>query len=123
VNDTCSHEVGDQVLRTVAALLQDAEAAHGAGSFAARMGGEEFLLVLVGSDLATAAARLESVRRTVAAHSWSELTGALSVTVSIGAASTAGLSDPTPAELLGRADAHLYRAKRQGRERVVTDLT
>ena len=122
VNDTCSHEVGDEVLRTVAELLQDVESALGAGSFAARMGGEEFLLVLVGEDGPAAAGHLESVRRTVAAHPWPELTGALPVTVSIGAATSAGLPDPTPAELLGRADAHLYRAKRQGRDRVVSDL-
>jgi diguanylate cyclase (GGDEF)-like protein len=122
VNDTCSHEVGDEVLRTIAELLQDAEYAHSAGSFAARMGGEEFLLVLVGSGPATAVRELEAVRRTVEGYPWSELTGALTVTVSIGAASTAGLTDPTPAELLSRADAHLYRAKRQGRNRVVSDL-
>ena len=48
VNDTCSHEVGDRVLRTVAEFLQDGESQLGDGSFAARMGGEEFLLVLVG---------------------------------------------------------------------------
>ena len=45
----------------------------------------------------------------------------MTITVSIGAASTAGAADPTPADLLGRADAHLYRAKRQGRDRVVGD--
>jgi two-component system cell cycle response regulator len=126
VNDTCSHEVGDAVLRTVAELLQDIEAAQcdgtGPGSFAARMGGEEFLLVLVGSDREAAARQLEDVRRTVATHPWSELTGGMPITVSIGAASTAGLAEPTPAELLGRADAHLYRAKRQGRDRVVSAL-
>jgi diguanylate cyclase (GGDEF)-like protein len=122
VNDTCSHEVGDDVLRTVAELLQDTEYAHADGSFAARMGGEEFLLVLVGSEPSAAARELESVRRTVAAYPWTAMTGDLPVTVSIGAASTAGLSDPTPNELLGRADAHLYRAKRQGRNRVVSDL-
>ena len=88
------------------------------------MGGEEFLLVLVGSDPAEAAGHLEDVRSTVAAHPWTELTGAMPITVSIGAASTAGCSgDPAPAALLGRADAHLYRAKRQGRDRVVGDLT
>ena len=59
VNDTCSHEVGDDVLRTVAELLQDTEYAHADGSFAARMGGEEFLLVLVGSEPAAAARELE----------------------------------------------------------------
>jgi two-component system, cell cycle response regulator len=127
VNDTCSHQVGDRVLRTVAELLQDAESGagsgDGAGSFAARMGGEEFLLVLVGVDLSAAVHRLEAIREAVRAHPWAELTGGLPVTVSIGAASSAGLPDPSPAELLGRADAHLYRAKRQGRDRVVGDPT
>jgi len=121
VNDTCSHEVGDEVLRTVAELLQDA-LDETTGSFAARMGGEEFLLVLVGSGPDAAAGRLEDVRRAVADHAWSELTGAMGITVSIGAASTSGCAgDPAPAALLGRADAHLYRAKRQGRDRVVGD--
>jgi len=118
VNDTCSHEVGDEVLRTFAELLQDDLRD---GSFAARMGGEEFLLVLVGQGLRTAVRHLDAVRTTVAAHPWSELTGGMAITVSIGAASTAVHADPTPAQLLGRADAHLYRAKRDGRDRVVSD--
>ena len=124
VNDTRSHEAGDQVLRTVAALLQDAAAWPGVGdgSFVARMGGEEFLLVLVGTDPAGAAEHLQRVRRAVAAHPWAELTGDLPVTVSIGAASSAGLIDATPTEMVGRADGHLYLAKRQGRDRVVSDF-
>jgi diguanylate cyclase (GGDEF)-like protein len=123
VNDTCSHEIGDEVLRTVAEILQDAEAAHADGSFAARMGGEEFLLVLAGSGPAEAAGHLEDVRATVATHPWAQVTGAMSITVSIGAASTTGCTgEPAPTALLGRADAHLYRAKRQGRDRVVGDL-
>jgi diguanylate cyclase (GGDEF)-like protein len=123
VNDTRSHEVGDRVLCAVAGLLQDAGSSGGAGSgsFAARMGGEEFLLVLVGTDPSTAAGRLEDVRRAVSAHPWAELTGGLPVTVSVGATTTAGSADVTPAEVLGRADAHLYLAKRGGRDRVVTD--
>jgi len=123
VNDTCSHEVGDRVLCIVGDLLQEAgESPGGAGSFAARMGGEEFLLVLVGADSTTAARRLEDVRRAVRAHPWAEVTGAVPVTVSIGAARSAGAVGTTPAELLGRADAHLYTAKRSGRDRVVTDI-
>src|SRR3954454_19020446 len=81
VNDTCSHEVGDEVLRTVAELLQEDLDEN---SFAARMGGEEFLLVLVGRGAREAAGHLDGVRRAVAAHPWTELTGAMSITVSIG---------------------------------------
>ncbi len=118
VNDTCSHAVGDEVLRAVATLLQETPA-PGGGSFAARMGGEEFLLVLPGVDEASATAHLERVRAAVAGHPWAGLTGDLPVTVSVGAASTAEVTDRTPAQLLGLADARLYRAKRAGRDRVV----
>jgi diguanylate cyclase (GGDEF)-like protein len=125
VNDTCGHDVGDAVLRRVATLLQQAVPADGAraigGSFAARMGGEEFLLVLVDTADDAAAALLEDLRRTVAAHPWAELTGTVPVTTSIGVTSTAAFARPTPADLLGLADEHLYRAKDAGRDRVVTD--
>ena len=120
VNDTCSHDVGDQVLRIVAGLLETAVSSRGDGSFAARMGGEEFLLVLVGDDPADAVGRLEEVRRSVRSHAWSELTGRLPVTVSIGATAGTELPGPDPALLLGRADARLYQAKRRGRDRVVS---
>ncbi len=119
VNDTFSHEVGDEVLRRVARLLEGAVSTVDDGSFAARMGGEEFLLVFVGEDEAAAARRFEDVRRAVADHPWSDLTGELPVTVSIGVASASGPTVPTPADLLGLADAALYRAKSQGRDRVV----
>ncbi|SOD97877.1 sensor domain-containing diguanylate cyclase [Blastococcus haudaquaticus] len=123
INDTCSHEVGDRVLRTVAELLGEAGGTGDDGGFVARMGGEEFLLVLVGLDPAAATARLEDLRRTMAAHPWSDLTAGLPVTVSIGAACAPGLTDSEPAEVLARADAHLYLAKRQGRDRVVGDAS
>lgn len=118
VNDTCSHAVGDEVLRAVAGLLQET-GAPGPGSFAARLGGEEFVLVLPGPDAGALARHLELVRAAVAAHPWAGLTGGLPVTVSVGAASTAEVADRTAAQLLGRADARLYRAKREGRDRVV----
>src|SRR4051812_11658489 len=105
VNDTYSHDLGDQVLRIVAGLLEAAGAAAvagGAHAFAARMGGEEFLLVLVGPGTGAAAGQLGDLRRAVAAHPWHELVAGLGVTVSIGLASAAGSTDPTPAQLLGR---------------------
>jgi diguanylate cyclase (GGDEF)-like protein len=125
VNDTFGHDVGDAVLRRVAALLQAAVPADGAralgGSFAARMGGEEFLLVLVDTDPDQAAAVAEGLRAAVAGASWSDLTGAMPVTASIGLTSTRQVPEGTAADLLGRADALLYRAKEQGRNRVVVD--
>jgi len=125
VNDTWSHDVGDHVLRDVAGLLQRAGTAGdpaGAGSFAARMGGEEFLLVLVGVHPADGVRQLDELRRSVAVHPWNELETGLAVTISVGVASTDGAAGMLPAELLSRADAHLYRAKSQGRDRVVGDL-
>ena len=121
INDTHSHEAGDQVLCSVAELLQAAGASAGTGSFVARMGGEEFLLVQVGADPATAAARLDDLRRAVAGHPWVPLVGDLPVTISIGASTTRGRSATTPTDILSRADRHLYLAKRQGRDRVVGD--
>lgn len=123
INDTRSHDAGDQVLCAVAELLEDAGTDAGNGSFVARMGGEEFLLVQVGAEPAAATTRLEELRRTVAGHPWTELVGDLPVTVSIGSAGSSGASPVTPAELLGRADGHLYLAKRQGRDRLVGDPT
>ena len=124
VNDTWSHDVGDQVLRAVAELLEGAASATGCGpgTFAARMGGEEFLVVLVGLDLPAAVRHLGALRESVAAHPWAELADGLSVTLSAGVAGTVGRAECAPAELLGAADAHLYAAKARGRDRVVSDL-
>ncbi|MEU4218139.1 GGDEF domain-containing protein, partial [Actinoplanes sp. NPDC026623] len=112
INDVCSHQVGDRVLVAVAALLQEAAAP----GFAARLGGEEFLVVLAGEDDAEALLRLEALRRTVAEQHWAPLTGELPVTVSLGVATAAIGSDPAPAP--ARADAALYAAKRGGRNLV-----
>ncbi|GAA2658385.1 tetratricopeptide repeat-containing diguanylate cyclase [Paractinoplanes durhamensis] len=119
VNDLCSHEIGDQVLVMVAALLADTAAGLGEESaMAARLGGEEFLLVFGGYGHAEALAVLERLRRRVAAHPWRQATGDVPVTISIGAASV--LADSTHPTLLARADAQLYEAKRAGRNRVRT---
>lgn len=125
INDTFGHDVGDAVLRRVADLLQAAVPADGSralgGSFAARMGGEEFLLVLADTPPGRAAALAEDLRSAIAGHPWQDVTGDLPVTASIGVTTVTGSADQTAAVLLGRADALLYRAKEQGRDRVVTD--
>ncbi|RZU52592.1 diguanylate cyclase (GGDEF)-like protein [Krasilnikovia cinnamomea] len=114
INDTLSHEAGDQVLTAVAGLLDTVET--GPDGFAARLGGEEFLLVVRGTDPCRAVTRLEELRQSIAEHPWQPLTGELPVTISIGV--SAATPDSTQRELLSEADEALYRAKRGGRNRV-----
>jgi diguanylate cyclase (GGDEF)-like protein len=117
INDTLSHSTGDAVLQQVARLL--VEAATGP-AVAARMGGEEFLLILPDVDAAEAARRCEQVRLRIRAHDWEPVAGALPVTASIGV-TTVPDGRGTPSALLSRADRNLYAAKRAGRDRVVVD--
>jgi diguanylate cyclase (GGDEF)-like protein len=119
VNDTLSHHVGDQVLMVIAALLADAQKALAPAGFAARLGGEEFLLVLPELGMEATRRGLDALRRTIRSHPWRELTGELPVTVSVGAAG-AEEGPCTSASLLAEADRRLYTAKRTGRDRVVT---
>ncbi|MGC9669004.1 diguanylate cyclase [Planosporangium sp. 12N6] len=125
INDTCSHQVGDQVLRTVAELLTaELEEMPGAGddttvgAFAARLGGEEFLVVLPGVGGADAVGRLDRLRRSVRSYPWRDLTGELPVTASVGVATAPGAGSGQSA-LLRRADHNLYVAKDAGRDRTV----
>ncbi|HET8616735.1 MAG TPA: diguanylate cyclase [Actinomycetales bacterium] len=116
VNDTCSHEVGDEVLRRVAAVL-DRYAPVDSHAVAARMGGEEFLLVLPGADQVEAARLLDALRADVQAIDWRGATHGLPVTVSIGTA-TGPVDGKERLQLLGTADRRLYAAKNSGRNRV-----
>jgi diguanylate cyclase (GGDEF)-like protein len=117
INDTHSHEVGDTVLRRVGALLTEVV---GESGYVARMGGEEFLLLLPNTDAAVALVRCEEARSALAAYPWEPLTAALPVRASIGTTTAVG-GGVTQATLLAQADRNLYRAKRSGRDRVVAD--
>ncbi len=120
INDTFSHEIGDRVIRALADLLAAAvspEADEGAHrGFAARLGGEEFLVVLQGLGLRRAVSVLEALRARVQRHDWGELAPEITVTVSIGAVNAR--ADDTAATVLARADRNLYAAKAAGRNRV-----
>lgn len=108
INDVHGHAEGDRVLAEVGKVLQAHFAAAG---LAARYGGEEFALLLPGTTLDTARAQCELLRQAVGALPL----GAV-VSASIGV--TAYRPGETYAALLERADEALYRAKRDGRNRV-----
>jgi two-component system, cell cycle response regulator len=119
VNDTFSHQVGDAVLAGVASVI---EAAIDEAAFVARIGGEEFLVVMPDTDAPLAVEALERVRQAVRSHRWDVGAAVDRVTVSVGVTTTTRGATPTAkSALLGRADHNLYRAKRAGRDRVVGD--
>lgn len=112
INDGHGHHVGDQVLAYLGRLL----GSPSAGSlFAARHGGEEFLLVMGDTDLDRARERMQALCREVAS---APLAQAPAFTVSIGVAAL-GPGQDQVRTLLAAADANLYRAKAEGRNRVV----
>ena len=113
--------VGDQVLSTVGGLLRSGVAGVSRAAFAARLGGEEFLVVLPGTAPDEAERHLDALRLLVRSHPWAPVTGGQPVTVSIGAVIAAAPGIPTQAALLADADRCLYAAKRAGRDRVVVD--
>lgn len=120
INDQLSHDVGDQVLVRVAQLLAREVTAACPEGFAARMGGEEFLVVLPDTTLPRAHALLDGIRRAIRGQHWAPITRHLPVTVSIGVAGLADAPASAQAPLLSTADGHLYAAKHGGRDRVVS---
>lgn len=114
VNDTLSHQVGDEVLRTVAKIFTRFVRSV---DVVARYGGEEFALVLPETDALGALAVCERIRGAVAVHPWRELHPDLRVTVSIGVSDDLRVMDHE--KLLALADGKLYEAKHAGKNRVV----
>jgi diguanylate cyclase (GGDEF)-like protein len=112
INDTFGHELGDLVLCALAELFA---AEVRPGQAVVRYGGEEFVLAMVGAEIAAARSFAERVRLRVESHPWAELDTLLSVTISLGV--SAGSSDAWHA-VLAAADRALYMAKRRGRNRV-----
>jgi two-component system cell cycle response regulator len=117
VNDTHGHLVGDAVLRDVSELLLGV--ARGV-DVVGRYGGEEFLVVLPETDDDGAAAFAERVRERVEAHAFRPWDDGreLRTTASIGVASFPAARIESVEDLFARADAALYRAKADGRNRV-----
>lgn len=115
VNDVHGHAGGDEALRAIAGILTNS--LRGGGDLAARLGGEEFVLLLPECDADSASRLAERLRTTIAASETSSGADVITLTSSF------GVSEWLPAEkdfepAMKRADKALYRAKSNGRNRV-----
>ena len=121
VNDTCGHDLGDQVLKRVADVTMDVKRIT---DVAARIGGEEFALLLPETDQRGAVQLAQRLRESVAALEIKELQDAVddtgrqpAVTTSVGVATVGARSDDID-NVLNYADEALYKAKNSGRNAV-----
>jgi len=114
INDSYSHAVGDQVLERVARILSDG---CRRSDFVARYGGEEFLLYFPDTEAGTALEICGELRVAVQDADWSDIAPEFGVTISFGLAEIGDEARCTT--ILSKADKHLYRAKREGRNRVI----
>lgn len=116
INDQGSHAVGDQVLRSIAELLRRHTRPT---DLAARLGGDELVLLLPDTELADAVTLCRKLGQQMSRVDWHQWLPLLQPTLSVGVASLdtqAGLAAAEP--LLSAADAQLYRAKALGRNRI-----
>jgi diguanylate cyclase (GGDEF)-like protein len=118
INDRYGHIQGDHVLRQIAGILRSHVRSE---DIAARIGGEEFALLLPECDLATGRHHAGRLREAVANAAFSVAGDALTITISIGVAVLAAGRD-SRSSLMAAADAALYRAKHEGRNRVCVEL-
>jgi len=117
INDTFGHDVGDKAIVAVARLLTESMRSIDLG---ARFGGEEFVLLMPETHVEVAVQAAERLRERVSQLRIQAEDGAqvaLTISVGVAAADPLGAQD-TPSSLLVRADKALYRAKKDGRNRV-----
>lgn len=114
VNDTYGHLAGDMVIRGVATILTECLRSL---DVVGRYGGEEFVVVLTGTESNGAMSAIEKIREAVASNQWTYNNDSIQVTCSIGFATIDGDINNYN-ELLSCADEALYRAKSNGRNRV-----
>ena len=115
VNDTHGHPCGDTVIKALASILLDEMRMI---DTAARIGGEEFALLLPGTGQARALVLLQRIQSIVRDKEIECEAARLRITVSMGVASYRGKLAPDPVKLLAEADKALYRAKRSGKNRI-----
>lgn len=115
VNDKNGHPFGDIVIRDIAQIAQKVARANDA---VFRYGGEEFIILLSGADLKNAAQIAERLRASIEGYTFTDGKTNLKVTISCGATQWDG--NEMGLTLINRADKALYRAKEEGRNRIIT---
>lgn len=119
VNDTYGHATGDRILRGLAQVL---DSQRRSSDFLARYGGEEFIFILPETSVVKAKAFAEKLRIKVERSSFRIENKSIRVCISVGVAEISGKGE-TPEGLFSRVDRALYRAKDDGRNRVVAAET
>jgi diguanylate cyclase (GGDEF)-like protein len=117
VNDTYGHLAGDEVLRQTAQRMRSVSRDY---DYVGRYGGEEFLVVLRGCDKDSAVIFAERLRLCIGSKNMAVSEGTIPVTISLGVATGGGNEEHDADALVLAADKALYRAKRNGRNRVET---
>jgi diguanylate cyclase (GGDEF)-like protein len=120
VNDTYSHQAGDFALQQVAAVASSHFERLGIDATVCRYGGEEFVVLLPGCTSDDCARHAEALRGDVAGTSFEFEGATVSVTISLGTVTLVPTVYESADALLHAADENLYRAKREGRNRVVS---
>jgi diguanylate cyclase (GGDEF)-like protein len=114
INDGYSHAIGDQVLERVARILREGCRKT---DFVSRYGGEEFMLYFPDTGVDRAVQVCSELRQAVESADWSDIAPEFAVTISFGLAEIR--DDAHSRTILDEADTRLYRAKREGRNRVI----
>ena len=119
INDRFGHDVGDRVIEHVASICREGKRTS---DIVARIGGEEFVMLLPETPLESAMLVAERLRRRIADSPLLDAAARVALTASIGVAEAGSRTDGV-ASLMKDADEALYRAKNAGRDRVVAATT
>jgi two-component system cell cycle response regulator len=115
INDTAGHLAGDEVLRQLAARIQEAVRTV---DIVARYGGEEFVVILPETSPNGAMTFADRLRMGIETREFAVGEGVIRLTVSIGVSTFPAANVASADDLFARADAAMYRAKQDGRNQV-----